>query len=69
MKTSFRLTTFQKISFVWGPNYVTINDSLNNLFFVVSQKLLIAETRLNVLLGNTIKLLLIKTSSQQLMFI
>ena len=42
---------------------------LSNLFFVLSQKVLIAETRLNVFLGDINKLLLIKTTLQQLMFI
>ena len=50
-------------------NDVTINDSLNNPFVVSSQKVLIAQTRLNILLGDVNKLLLIKTTLQQLMFI
>ena len=59
-----------KIFHLFGvQNDVIINDSLNNLFFVIFQKVLIAETRLNVLLENFNKLLLIKTVLQQLMFI
>ena len=37
--------------------------------FVLSQKVLIAQTRLNVLLEDINKLLLIKTNLQQLVFI
>ena len=44
-----------------------MNDLLNNLFFVFSQKVLIAETRLNLLSGDINKVLLIKTTLQQLM--
>ena len=59
-----------KIFHLFGvQNDVIINDSLNNLFFVIFQKVLIAETRLNVLLENFNKLLLIKTVLQQLIFI
>ena len=45
------------------------NDSLNNLFFVLSQKILIAETRLNVFLEDISKLLWTKTILQQLLLI
>ena len=68
-KTSFRLTTFQKLSFVWGlklrHNQLFIEQSV----FVLSQKVLIAETQLNVLLRDINMLHLIKTTVQQLMFI
>ena len=37
-----------------------MNDSLHNLFFVLSQKVLIAETRLNALSGDINEVLLIK---------
>ena len=37
--------------------------------FVLSQKVLIAQTQLNVFLGDINELLLIKTTLQQLMFI
>ena len=47
-------------------NDITINDSPHNLFFVLSQKILIVQTRLNVLLGDINKLILIKTTLQQL---
>ena len=50
-------------------NDVKINDLLNNLFFVLSQKVLIAETQLNVLLGDINKLLLLKAALYQLIFI
>ena len=42
-----------------------MNDSLYNLFFVLSQKVLIAERRLNALSGDINKVLLIKTTLQQ----
>ena len=45
---------------------ITINDSLHNLVFVFSQKVLIAQTRLNVLLEDINKVLSIKTTLQQL---
>ena len=41
----------------------------HNLFFVFSQRVLIAETRLHALLGDTNKALSIKTILQQLMLI
>ena len=63
------LTHFKSFHLFGVWNDVTINDSSNNLFFVFSQKVLIAETGLNVLLGAINKLLLIKTTLQHLMFI
>ena len=65
-KINFRLTTFQKLSFVWVENDVTINDSLHNLLLVLSPKVLIAQTRLNVFLGDIDKVLSINTTLQQL---
>ena len=50
-------------------NDVTINVSLNNLFLFFFQKVLIAQMRSNVLLGDTNELLLIETTLQQLLFI
>ena len=68
-KPVFDLSHFKNFHLFRVQNDVTINDSLNNLFFVLSKKVLIAETRLNVLLEDINKLLLIKTTLQQLMFI
>ena len=64
-KTSLRLTTLQKLLFVWSLKEVTINDLLHNLFSVLSQKVLIAQTRLNVFTEDN-KMLLTKTTLQQL---
>ena len=50
-------------------NDVTINNSLHNLLFVLSQKVLIAETKLNVLSGDINKVLSIKTTLQPLKLI
>ena len=50
-------------------NDVTINDLLHNLFFVFSQKVLFAETRLNALSGDIDNVLSIKTILQQLLLI
>ena len=47
----------------------TINAFLHNLFIVRSQKVLIAQTLLNALSGDIIKVFLIKTTLHQLMFI
>ena len=68
-KPAFDLPHFKNLHLFGVKNDDTINDSLNNLIFVFSQKVLIAETRLNVLLGDIDRLLLIKTTLQQLMFI
>ena len=50
-------------------NDVTINALLHNLFFVFSQKVLFAETRLNALSGDIDNVLSIKTILQQLLLI
>ena len=60
---------FKNFHLFWVKNDVTLNDSLNNLFVVFSQKVLIAETRLNVFSVDINKLLLMKTTLQQLMLI
>ena len=48
---------------------VTINALLHDLFFVLSQKVLIAETRLNALSGDINEMLPTKTTLQQLKLI
>ena len=48
---------------------VTINDLLHNLFFVLSLKVQIGQTRFNVLLEAIDKVLSIKTTLQQLKLI
>ena len=68
-KPTSDLPHFKNFHLFWVKNDVTLNDSLNNLFVVFSQKVLIAETRLNVFSGDVNKLLLIKTTLQQLMLI
>ena len=68
-KSASDLLDFKNFHLLGVENDVAINDLLNNLFFVLSQKVLVAQTRLNVLLENINKLLLIKTTLQQLMFI
>ena len=68
-KPASDLPHFKNFYLFGVSNNVTINDSFNNLFFVFSQKELIAQARLNALLGDINKLLLIKTTLQQLMFI
>ena len=68
-KPASDLPHFKNFHLFKVKNDVTINDSLNNLFFVFSQKVVIAETRFSVLLGDINKLLLIETTLQQLMLI
>ena len=60
---------FKNFHLFGAENDVTTNDSLHNLFFVFSQKVLIAQTRLNVLLEDFDKMLSIKTILQQLLLI
>ena len=68
-KSASDLAHFKNFRLFGVENDITTNDLLNNLFFVLSQKVIIAQTRINVLLGDINKLLLIKTTLQQLMFI
>ena len=55
----------QNFHFYGVQNDATIKDSLHNLFFVLSQKVLIAETRSNALSEDINRLLAIKTTLQQ----
>ena len=68
-KPAFDLPHYKSFHLFWFYNDVTINDLLHNLFFVFSQKVVIAETRLNAVSEDINKVLLIKPILQQLKLI
>ena len=68
-KTTFDLPHYKNFHLLRVKNDVKINDLLHNLFFVFSQKVLIAETRLKVLSEDIKKVLSIKTTVQHLKLI
>ena len=68
-KPAYDLPHYKNFYLFGVYNDVTINASLYDLFFVPSQKVLIAQTRLNAVSGDINKMLSIKTTLQQLKLI